>query len=521
MRNDAMNKFAFQSGQKPLAGYTLKRGIGHGGFGEVYFAVSDAGKEVALKLIRANLDIELRGIQQCLNLKHPNLVHLYDLRTDEQGNTWLVMEFVAGESLNHILGRHPNGIAPDLACAWFAGLAAAVHCLHDHGIVHRDLKPANIFLEHGHIKVGDYGLCKFIGASQRVGQTESVGTVHYMAPEISTGNYNRQIDIYAAGVILYEMLAGQVPFEGETAGEILMKHLTSPPDLGKVPAPFAPILDKALAKNPALRYQTIAEMGRHVAAQSGQPILQAPAPALAPPPVVLKPAAPEPPTVIVLPPSVPGRCWLDISQGMLLSVLYALLLTLGWGLLFHMTEWQPLMRVFFMSVAASWAVLIPGRLFASSWEERWKKRLIMASLGLVLGVLYLWLQGYSLPWVEDLGNALQAAPRAEEPRRHPFFRALYAANTMPAAASYLGYFGLMFLILKWWKIADPRREQRFHLFPAFAAAFWAYMLFFLLPVGERVETFAILVIASLVPQWASPIVERLPRPGKRLRLNQA
>src|SRR5213076_1313686 len=126
-------RFTYSSGQKPLDGYTVKRGIGRGGFGEVYFGLSDRGKEVALKLIRANLEIELRGIQQCLNLKHPNLVHLYDLHTDEQGNTWLVMEYVAGESLNHILARHPRGVAPDLACAWFAGLAAATHCLHDHG----------------------------------------------------------------------------------------------------------------------------------------------------------------------------------------------------------------------------------------------------------------------------------------------------------------------------------------------------------------------------------------------------
>ena len=81
------------------------------------------------------------------------------------------------------------------------------------------------------VKVGDYGLSKSISMSRRTAQTQSVGTVHYMAPEISTGNYNKQIDVYAAGIILYEMLTGQVPFDGESAGEILMKHLTAPPDL--------------------------------------------------------------------------------------------------------------------------------------------------------------------------------------------------------------------------------------------------------------------------------------------------
>ena len=161
-------KFTYRCGQQPLPGYTIKRGIGWGGFGEVYFAVSDSGKEVALKWVRSNLDVELRGIQQCLNLKHPNLIHLYDLKQDAVGQQWLVMEYVSGESLSTIMSRHPNGLAPELACEWFTGLAAGVHYLHEHGIVHRDLKPGNIFLEAGVIKVGDYGLCKLIGGSHVV-----------------------------------------------------------------------------------------------------------------------------------------------------------------------------------------------------------------------------------------------------------------------------------------------------------------------------------------------------------------
>src|SRR3954469_13003296 len=86
-------KFTYQSGQRPLAGYTIKRGVGQGGFGEVYFAVSDGGKEVALKLLHRHSDAELRGVSHCLNLKHPNLVHLYDLLTDHPGNQWVVMEY--------------------------------------------------------------------------------------------------------------------------------------------------------------------------------------------------------------------------------------------------------------------------------------------------------------------------------------------------------------------------------------------------------------------------------------------
>src|SRR5262252_2165385 len=96
-------KFSYSSGTRPLDGYTIKRGIGRGGFGEVYFALSDGGKEVALKLVRGDKQVELRGVAQCLNLKHPNLVALFDLRTDAQGDNWVVMEYVAGGALSAVL----------------------------------------------------------------------------------------------------------------------------------------------------------------------------------------------------------------------------------------------------------------------------------------------------------------------------------------------------------------------------------------------------------------------------------
>src|SRR5580658_6284313 len=137
-------KFTCSSGQRPLDGYTLKRGIGRGGFGEVYYALSDGGKEVALKLVRGNQDVELRGMAQCLNLKHPNLVSLHDMRTDAQGDHWVVMEYIGGEPLSTVINRHPQGLPIELVQQWFGALSQAVGCLHENGLVHRDLKPANI-----------------------------------------------------------------------------------------------------------------------------------------------------------------------------------------------------------------------------------------------------------------------------------------------------------------------------------------------------------------------------------------
>ena len=137
--------------------------------------------------------------------------------------------------------------------AWLKGLVDGVAYLHDHGIVHRDLKPANLFMEEGVVKIGDYGLSKMITSQAASNHSESIGTCHYMAPEISTGKYNKPIDIYAIGVILFELITGRVPFEGETVGEVLIKHLTTRPDLSMLPEPFKGIIGKALAKDPAHR----------------------------------------------------------------------------------------------------------------------------------------------------------------------------------------------------------------------------------------------------------------------------
>src|SRR5262249_29961499 len=132
--------------------------------------------------------------------------------------------------------------------------------LHDCGIVHRDLKPGNIFYENGYVKIGDYGLSKAMTASQHSGQTVTVGTVHYMAPEIGVGKYDRSIDINARGGGRYETLPGQPPYLGGSPGEVLMKHLSAEPDVSNIEEPFAGVIRKAMAKDPAQRYQSVQEL---------------------------------------------------------------------------------------------------------------------------------------------------------------------------------------------------------------------------------------------------------------------
>jgi hypothetical protein len=512
-------KFSYSSGQRPLEGYTIKRGIGRGGFGEVYFAVSDGGKEVALKLVRGDLEIELRGVAQCLNLKHPNLVALYDLRTDSQGDHWVVMEYVAGEPLSAVLSRHPQGLPRELAREWFLGLSRAVAYLHDHGIVHRDLKPANVFIENSMVKIGDYGLSKSISTSQRTAQTQSVGTVHYMAPEISTGNYNKQIDTYAAGVILYEMVTGHVPFDGESSGEILMKHLTTPPDMSKVPGEWVAIISRALSKNPAHRYGNMAELARDVEAV-GQPASR-PAAARTPLPPVGKAvvgrvarSAPAQEPMTALPAVTRRQAVMELSWSMCVTVAFAALATALWVALRQdlYQEWNSFSTLFFLAVAASWAILIPGKLWTERRGDSWTRRIVMLGLGGLVGLLACWLDGWApgKAWrFDEIGT--EATVR------------LFPRN-VAIEASYFSYYALAFFTLRWWRMTSRRRPQRFSFAPILAAGFWGAVLLLLIrPPHQPSWMIAamVLVMAAAIVQLVSPW-EQPPAPtARRVRLRYA
>jgi len=257
-----MARFRYNKGERPLDGYTIEYGLGRGGFGEVYFAVSDSGREVALKAVQNYEEIELRGISHCMNLKSPHLVTIFDVRHDDAETPWVIMEYVSGPSLREMLDEADaqGGVGEDQALYLMHELIKGMRYLHDAGVVHRDLKPHNIFFEDGAVKIGDYSLSKAISNTHQTGHTTTVGSVHYMAPEIGEGKYNKAVDVYALGVILFEMLTGKPPYVGESMGEVLIKHITSEPDVSDLNEPFARTIKKAMARDPEQRFQTVDEM---------------------------------------------------------------------------------------------------------------------------------------------------------------------------------------------------------------------------------------------------------------------
>ena len=347
-----------------------------------------------------------------------------------------------------------------------------------------------------------------------------------MAPEIASGKYNKQIDVYAAGVIFYEMLTGRVPFDGETPGEILMKHLTTPPDLSKVPADYLPIVAKALAKNPAQRYASMADMARAVEAVGHAE------PAAAPPPIpppyrrsVPPPIPDARPAIPVRPlPATPPEPMLtalaaftlrdkigELTRALPLSVLFAAVATVLWKALAPYTDWNFLGTVFYLIVAVSWSVLVPSKFWTDRRGDGWSRRIILMVVGGLIGFGALWLDGWSPG---------QAPPPNLTPDSPTSVVSSIAPSGVLNEASYISYFGLAFFALRWWRMADRRRPQRFSFAPVLAAAFWGLVL--LLVGGFQMWYGAgVLMIASAVVQLVSPWEPPPPPPARRMRLRYA
>jgi serine/threonine protein kinase len=533
-------KFTYCSGQRPLDGFTIKRGIGKGGFGEVYFALSDGGKEVALKVLRSDhADVELRGIRQCLNLKHPNLVALYDVKVDDHGQPWVVMEYIAGETLNALLNRNPRGLPLELIHQWFPSLCRAVNYLHEHGIVHRDLKPANIFIEQGILKIGDYGLSKSISSSHRQAQTCSVGTVHYMAPEISSGNYDKSVDVYALGVLFYEMLTGHPPFDGESAQEIMMKHLMALPDLTKVPPAFQGVLAKALAKDPKERHATAAEMVTEVErlfADIGMaplaipmkavPILTAEPVNSQKPPVAERvgdsPLVPRLPrlrrneavvetipianamTPVVGP--MPLRVRLtEVATSLLLSGVLAAMASVLLAALNLSEDFTALGTMFFLTVGVCWSVLIPAAFWTNQPGDDWGRRFVLMSFGVLVGLGAFWLDGWS--------------PELQSPSASSTL-GYWLSNPIAVAAGFVSYFSLGLGLPRWWRMAARNRRSWFSFGPVVTTMVWAFVLLIVYPWRDRPYGVAALILGSMIVQWVSPWSPPPPTPPRRLRLRR-
>ncbi len=274
--------------------YRIERELGAGGMATVYLAEDlRHRRKVAVKVLKpelaASLGTErfLREIETTANLRHPHILPLYDSGS-AAGILYYVMPLVEGESLRDRLAREKQlPIADALRIA--REVSDALSYAHARGVVHRDIKPENILLEGGHAVVADFGIARAFSAAggERITQTGlSIGTPLYMSPEQSVGDeeIDGRSDLYSLACVLYEMLGGQAPFTGPTAESIVRQRLVAdaPPVTNlrpAVPAVVADALQRALARNPADRFNPVAQFS---AALDSHPALTPPTPAAAP-----------------------------------------------------------------------------------------------------------------------------------------------------------------------------------------------------------------------------------------------
>lgn len=259
--------------------YRLTSEIGKGGMAIVYKAVDlRTGHNVAVKVLRPeyNEDAEFvsrfqREAEAASKMTHHNIVNLLDVGMDGE-NRYLVMEYVEGKTLKEVI-RERGKLSAPLACQITIRILSALEHAHRNGIVHRDIKPQNILVHaDGHIKVADFGIARIADSATLTRGDMVMGSVHYFSPEQARGEgASAASDIYSTGIVLYEMLTGRVPFDGENAVAVAMQHLHNQPIPIQQLAPDVPpavvaICMKAMEKNPAMRYQSARDMATDIRA---------------------------------------------------------------------------------------------------------------------------------------------------------------------------------------------------------------------------------------------------------------
>ena len=252
--------------------YRAQRRLGSGGMAEVWCAEDEVlGRRVALKLMGGRFaeDPEFRErfrreAQAAAGLTHPNIVAIFD-RSEWDGTPYIAMELVDGRTLKELVTER-GPLPPEIAISLTEQILRALGYAHRRGIVHRDIKPQNVIIDgEGQAKVADFGIARAGETSEMTQAGAIVGTMQYLSPEQAEGHpVDRRADLYSAGIVLYELLTGQVPFDGEAPISIAIKQINERPvpprqlEPGIPPALEAVVL-RALEKDPARRYQNAEE----------------------------------------------------------------------------------------------------------------------------------------------------------------------------------------------------------------------------------------------------------------------